>query len=348
MGGASSKSKSSTEIINEVVGKAFMKSTQDCQSKISQQQAIVNYGNNAIFNNISFDQTVQFTLNCSHISKADAKFMNDFSSEIQNQLSAESSGLPLILSSNAKTSVDINNQIKNLVSTSVDFQQAQNCIQQFMQTQSIINYGNSALFNNVTFKQQMDFTASCIANHTSKTDLANKLEDIIKNNGTAVEKNFASTIVDSVGNAITNAISGLANLLSLPFQYIVGGIVLVILVSVYLAFGSGEENDDDDKEREFYEKYNQQFGSRNQQFGQQQFGQNRQFDQNQQFDQYQQVDYSQQSQNQQVDPRSRETPQKQQADPSLQETLQKTQSTNETPDNIQQSHPLQQTLQQTY
>jgi len=172
MGAGGSKTKNTTEIVNETITNVIFDTLQSCRGPISQDQIIsIKNAKNIIISNVSMQQFASIDMQCYQSSKKQTDIRNKLR-EVLGQVAVAKA--PSFSFSTTK-SENISKTINKLVTTVTDAT-TQNCIVNVIQKQGIfVDNSENVVINDIYFSQKANVILKCVQNSQSVAKNVNDL-----------------------------------------------------------------------------------------------------------------------------------------------------------------------------
>jgi len=171
MGGSSSKQKTVTESITDVLTSVVNKQAQDCSVVISGGQNIDVRGSGNILSDINMVQAVMIKTDCISSAESIADINNNIKQQLETKLKASIGG---IRSGDSATTTAITN-ITNRIATVITNENLQNCAKSVNANQSISVDGTNNILYKIALKNTIDSFTSCVTSQAiqaiAKTDI---------------------------------------------------------------------------------------------------------------------------------------------------------------------------------
>jgi hypothetical protein len=207
MGGGSSKSQSTIDIVNNAIISAVLDSAQNCGSALSASQTIVRSGL-GLFSGTS--QSVSVSIACLQKVVVDNQLLTQMAQNIINAAQSNSISMPM-----ASSSSNANQNISNYLSTKITTQFVQNCVANVVANQQAI-YGGVQI--GVADSQSISYFQSCMSDALNSNNVSQGLVQDTNNSA-----NSQTSSPFSLG------LGGLFNFSSTT--WIILGIILVVIVA---------------------------------------------------------------------------------------------------------------------
>lgn len=231
MGGGGSKSKTTNEIITDVITNVAVSDMQNCATYIAQSQSVDVTGSGNIISNVTMVQGAQINMDCYRQSRNIIDLQNAIKNQLTQATKTRSSGIPSITPNNSAAF----NKMLQSISTNITMDMLQNCASAVNQSQTVQVAGERNIVQNVAMQQTATMLKSCMSNSINRTTLGNDIANFVAQSATTDTSLFGG-LFDALGGVI-------------GVLLIVGGLVVVLIIVVILYYSGVFDDDVDDASR---------------------------------------------------------------------------------------------------
>jgi len=227
MGGGGSKSKTTNEIITDIITNVAVSDMQNCATYINQNQSVIVDGNGNIVSGVTMVQGAQINMDCYRQSRNIIDLQNTIKNELTQAANTRSSGFPSLTSSNSAAF----NKMTESINTNISMDMLQNCASTVNQSQTVSVAGDRNIVQNVAMSQTATALKKCMSNSINNTTLGNDIGNFVSQSATTDTSLFGG-MFDAIGGLI-------------GFLVIIGGLIVILVIGVML-YSSGVFSDDAD------------------------------------------------------------------------------------------------------
>jgi len=229
MGGTESKNISKS--INDVCIESITSSIMTCTTSSTQNQMLKfsNVKGNISINSSDLSQGVSIDLSCVLSTSKTSEIANNLSTIIGQAAMATGSGIPSSDKTSSISESELNNHIKNRLEN-ISKSDINTIISQ-QQSFIVDNVTGDINMSNVTMSQQATIIAKAILTSTDVSNIITQIQDKVSQTTKSETKNPISTIISSVGSALSNMIT---SLFGSGFTFIAIAVVIVGGIGLYM------------------------------------------------------------------------------------------------------------------
>lgn len=225
------QSKNYAKMLNELATNSTMETIVDCVGSISQRQKFIVQdikGNVVVKKKINLDQGSSIDMSCVTSATKQDQIASAVASSIAQFAKTEGQGM---LSALGNTTADVSADLKNKFKNKITAKTANELHLAIEGTQDIEYQhieGTLVIEDEVNESQNSKVVASALMKTNAYSSVINSAANKLQQVADAKDDNFVATIVDSLGNAITNIISSPMKMLALV---VLGLLILLLVVS---------------------------------------------------------------------------------------------------------------------
>ncbi len=225
--GNKSSSSTKTEVLNQAVNDALIKSVQQCSTAALQNQLIEVVGDGNTLDNVEMSQKLTSLAKCASSQEAVSALAANMASQLKQTAEAQNTALlGALQGSESKTEAEIQNIIENHIT----LDSMQSMISTLEQKQTITVVGKGNTLKNISMAQTME------AISTIMSDQVSKISSELTTNSSAEQA--ASSKVD---DPITNALKAIGEIMTGPLKMFV--IIFIVLIVGFLVWWSSGGSD---------------------------------------------------------------------------------------------------------
>lgn len=223
------KSKSKTDVFTEAITSVILSQTNNCIAQTVSNIMSNIRAKNIIITNDSITNIVSVMMNCTGEFKTDNELIDKIVDKIKE--TAEQEGVA-ILSGIGGSEQKVEVKIKNIVSTSINQTQVQNCVSK-ASTNILFNIfaEDTVIIENVNIDNEVNNTAYCVSSEIMNNLIKNGVFDYLDIHTKQTDKDPIEDFFKGIGEMF----SGLFSFLTGPIKYIVIGFV-VLMAIIIIAF----------------------------------------------------------------------------------------------------------------
>lgn len=235
MGVGGSKSKSTAEMVSELVAETMYKNQMQIGQAVAIQQTIDVSGEYNVVKDVVMRQAIQLNADAFQNTQNLTKMQTQVENAIQQFAKTSSQAL---LSMLEKQEAENNLYLRNSVRNSVTSETMQNIAQTINAAQGISVSGKHNIVTNVTMEQLQDIYVSAAQSALNDTQLIQDIKNKTKQEAVAESLNPIATIVDAILKPISNLTGGTNGQIFIVLIIIAAAIAFYIVDPLGL-FGSG-------------------------------------------------------------------------------------------------------------